>query len=132
MPVHDSGSSAMKSPSSAPRESSLWELLEARATEHANAPLFTFVGDMEGEEERLSHAGLLKRASESGMPRVARGFLRAGVSLHPDSAELWEALAKREKALGDAGAARVALRQARRAKESRAAQEARAPQPSGR
>ncbi|QSQ26196.1 amino acid adenylation domain-containing protein [Pyxidicoccus parkwayensis] len=78
----------MKSPSSAPRESSLLELLEARATEHADAPLFTFVGDVEGEEERLSHAGLLKRAQAIGatLQAVAAPGERA-VLLYPPGLE---------------------------------------------
>ncbi|AGC49061.1 beta lactamase family protein [Myxococcus stipitatus DSM 14675] len=62
---------------------------------------------------------LLKRVVEPESPRVALGLLRAGVALHPESPELWEALAKREKAQGHKAEARAALRQARRAREAR-------------
>ncbi|WP_163866052.1 serine hydrolase domain-containing protein [Myxococcus eversor] len=52
-------------------------------------------------------------------PRVGLGLLRAGVALHPESPELWDALAKREKAQGHKAEAKAALRQARRAREAR-------------
>lgn len=65
----------------------------------------------------LSPPAILKRVAQADSPRVALGFLRAGVVLHPRSPELWEALAKREKAQGHAAAAKEALRQAHRAKE---------------
>ncbi|WP_338873190.1 serine hydrolase domain-containing protein [Myxococcus stipitatus] len=62
---------------------------------------------------------LIKRVIEPETPRVGLGLLRAGVALHPESPELWEALAKREKAQGHKAEARAALRQARRAREAR-------------
>ncbi|RKH29654.1 serine hydrolase [Corallococcus praedator] len=79
----------------------------------------------------LSPAGFLRRLLDTRSPKVARGLLRSAVTLHPDAPELWEALAKRERALGDPGAAKVALGQAKRARQVRAAQEARAPRPPG-
>ncbi|WP_244238372.1 serine hydrolase domain-containing protein [Corallococcus terminator] len=79
----------------------------------------------------LSPAGFLRRLLDTRSPKVARGLLRTAVTLHPDAPELWEALAKRERALGDPGAAKVALGQAKRARQVRAAQEARAPRPPG-
>ncbi|NRD47423.1 serine hydrolase domain-containing protein [Corallococcus exiguus] len=79
----------------------------------------------------LSPSGFLKRLLDTRSPKVARGLLRAAVTLHPDAPELWEALAKRERALGDAGAAKAALAQAKRARQVRAAQEARAPKSQG-
>ncbi|NOK17364.1 serine hydrolase domain-containing protein [Corallococcus carmarthensis] len=79
----------------------------------------------------LSPAGFLKRLLDTRSPKVARGLLRAAVTLHPDAPELWDALAKRERALGDAGAAKTALAQAKRARQVRAAQEARAPKSTG-
>ncbi|MBZ4421337.1 serine hydrolase [Myxococcus sp. RHST-1-4] len=66
----------------------------------------------------LTPAGLMKRANEAESPRVGLGLLRAGAVLHPESPELWEALAKREGAQGNRTQARAALRQARRARES--------------
>ncbi|MFP2905916.1 serine hydrolase, partial [Pyxidicoccus sp. 3LFB2] len=50
-------------------------------------------------------------------PQVGLGLLRAGVALHPDSPELWEALAKREGAQGRKAQAKASLQQARRARE---------------
>ncbi|MHA7627365.1 serine hydrolase [Corallococcus sp. M7] len=79
----------------------------------------------------LSPTGFLKRLLDTRSPKVARGLLRAAVTLHPDAPELWDALAKRERALGDAGAAKTALAQAKRARQVRAAQEARAPKSQG-
>lgn len=65
----------------------------------------------------LAPGGLLKRVGEAESPQVGLGLLRAGVTLHPDSPELWEALAKRERAQGHKAEATAALRQARRARE---------------
>jgi hypothetical protein len=65
----------------------------------------------------LGPGGLLKRVGEAESPQVGLGLLRAGVELHPDSPELWEALAKREGAQGHKAQAKAALRQARRARE---------------
>lgn len=65
----------------------------------------------------LAPGGLLKRVGEAESPQVGLGLLRAGVALHPDSPELWEALAKREGAQGHKAQAKAALRQARRARE---------------
>lgn len=75
----------------------------------------------------LSPAGFIRRLLDTRSPKVARGLLRAAVTLHPDAPELWDALAKRERALGDPGAAKVAQGRAKRARQVRAAQEARAP-----
>ncbi|MCP3143864.1 serine hydrolase [Pyxidicoccus xibeiensis] len=66
----------------------------------------------------LSPAGLMKRVGEAESAQVGLGLLRAGVELHPDSPELWEALAKRAGAQGQKAEAKAALRQARRARES--------------
>ncbi len=66
----------------------------------------------------LAPAGLMKRVGEAESPQVGLGLLRAGVELHPDSPELWEALAKREGAQGHKAQAKAALRQARRAREA--------------
>ncbi|MCY1000052.1 serine hydrolase [Myxococcus sp. MISCRS1] len=67
----------------------------------------------------LAPTPLLKRVAEAESPRVGLGLLRAAVALHPESPELWEALAKREKAQGHKAEAKAALRQARRAREAR-------------
>lgn len=64
----------------------------------------------------LSPQGLMKRVAQADSPQVARGLLRAGVVLHPGAPELWEALAKREQALGNPSGARESLKQARRAR----------------
>ncbi|NMO23040.1 beta-lactamase family protein [Pyxidicoccus fallax] len=69
----------------------------------------------------LTPAGLMKRANEAESPRVALGLLRAGTALHPESPELWEALAKREGSQGNKTQAKAALRKARRAREVGAA-----------
>jgi len=66
----------------------------------------------------LAPAGLLKKVGEAESPKVGLGLLRAGVALHPDAPELWEALAKREQAQGHKAQARAALNQARRAREA--------------
>jgi CubicO group peptidase (beta-lactamase class C family)/tetratricopeptide (TPR) repeat protein len=66
----------------------------------------------------LAPSGLMKRVAEAESPQVGLGLLRAGVVLHPDAPELWEALAKREGAQGNKTQAKAALRQARRARES--------------
>jgi predicted Zn-dependent protease len=66
----------------------------------------------------LAPAGLLKKVGEAESPKVGLGLLRAGVALHPDAPELWEALAKREQAQGHQAQARAALNQARRAREA--------------
>ena len=66
----------------------------------------------------LTPEGLMKRVGEAESARVELGLLRASVALHPDSPELWEALAKREGAQGDTAQAKAALRQARRAREA--------------
>ncbi|NTX53641.1 serine hydrolase [Myxococcus sp. CA039A] len=68
----------------------------------------------------LAPMSFLKRVvMDSETPRVGLGLVRAGVALHPESPELWEALAKREKAQGHPAEAKAALRQARRAREAR-------------
>ncbi|WP_255442348.1 serine hydrolase [Corallococcus sp. Z5C101001] len=99
---------------------------EAEAIPHVREAFETPEGSLV-----LSPAGFLKRLVDMRSPKVARGLLRAAVTVHPDAPELWEALAKRERALGDAGAAKAALAQAKRARQARAAQEARAPRPPG-
>ncbi|NTX60137.1 beta-lactamase family protein [Myxococcus sp. CA051A] len=68
----------------------------------------------------LAPMSFLKRVvMDSETPRVGLGLVRAAVALHPESPELWEALAKREKAQGHPAEAKAALRQARRAREAR-------------
>ncbi|MCE9671713.1 beta-lactamase family protein [Myxococcus stipitatus] len=68
----------------------------------------------------LAPAAFLKRVVlEAQDAKVGLGLVRAGVALHPDSPELWEALAKRERAQGHKAEAKAALRQARRARELR-------------
>ncbi|XXF81171.1 serine hydrolase [Myxococcaceae bacterium GXIMD 01537] len=80
----------------------------------------------------LSPAMLLKRVAQTSAPLVARGLLRAGVDLHPESPELWEALAKRERAMGNPSGATQALKQARRARAMPpAAVQALSPRPTG-
>lgn len=79
----------------------------------------------------LTPAGLMKRAGEAESPLVGLGLLRAGVVLHPESPELWEALAKREGAQGNRARARDALRRARRAREAAAPPAPSASRPSG-
>ncbi len=85
---------------------------EALATEHVRAASALLEGGT-----ALSPQGLMKRVAQADSPVVARGLLRAGVALHPGSPELWEALAKRERALGNTAGARESLKQARRARE---------------
>lgn len=72
-------------------------------------------GLLEGATE-LSPKALLRRVYLTDSPLVARGILRAGVALHPDDAKLWETLAKRERALGNAAGAKTALQEAKRAR----------------
>ncbi|AGC45639.1 amino acid adenylation domain-containing protein [Myxococcus stipitatus DSM 14675] len=64
----------MKPSSSAALDSTLLDLLEERAGANAEAPLFTFVEDSDGDEARLSRGELWRRAR-----RVAAA-LRQGVS----------------------------------------------------
>lgn len=85
---------------------------EAPALEHIRAASELLEG-----ATALSPQGLMKRVYRADSPLVARGLLRAGVALHPGAPELWEALAKRERALGNPTGAREALKQARRARE---------------
>jgi amino acid adenylation domain-containing protein/non-ribosomal peptide synthase protein (TIGR01720 family) len=56
----------MKPHSSSALDSTLLDLLEERAGTNAEAPLFTFIEDSDGDEARLSHAGLLRRARRVG------------------------------------------------------------------
>jgi len=78
----------MKPSSSAASATTLLELLEARAEQLRDQPLFTFVED--GEEERtvLSHAGLERRARSIGaaLQRVVAAGERA-VLLYPPGLE---------------------------------------------
>ncbi|MCP3102587.1 beta-lactamase family protein [Myxococcus sp. K15C18031901] len=68
----------------------------------------------------LAPAAFLKRVVlEAESAQVGLGLVRAGVALHPDSPELWESLAKRERSQGHKAEAKAALRQARRAREGR-------------
>ncbi|AEI64014.1 serine hydrolase domain-containing protein [Corallococcus macrosporus] len=66
----------------------------------------------------LAPKSFLKRLYTVPSTAVAAGLLRAGVALHPDAPELWEALAKRERSLGRKAAATAALREAKRAREA--------------
>ncbi|WP_426755788.1 serine hydrolase [Myxococcus sp. Y35] len=66
----------------------------------------------------LAPKNFLKRLFSVESTAVAAGLLRAGVALHPDAPELWDALAKREKALGRKAASAAALREAKRAREA--------------
>ncbi|MFP2962805.1 serine hydrolase [Myxococcus sp. 1LA] len=66
----------------------------------------------------LAPKNFLKRLFNVESTAVAAGLLRAGVALHPDAPELWEALAKREQSLGRKAAATAAQREAKRAREA--------------
>ncbi|WP_163785519.1 serine hydrolase domain-containing protein [Myxococcus vastator] len=66
----------------------------------------------------LAPRNFLKRLFTAESTAVAAGLLRAGVALHPEAPELWEALAKRERRLGRKAAATAALREAKRAREA--------------
>src|SRR4051794_18759379 len=56
----------MTSPSPVSHASTLLELLEERATRHAERRLFSFLEDAEGESSELSYAGLWQRARGLG------------------------------------------------------------------
>ncbi|MBU8896736.1 beta-lactamase family protein [Corallococcus sp. M34] len=91
------------------------ELLAAREEEEGMAHVREAATTPEGTL-MLTPSGFLKKAKMAKGTRIARGLLRVGVRLHPSAPELWEALAKKERALGDASAAKAALQQARAAR----------------
>ncbi|WP_044889954.1 serine hydrolase domain-containing protein [Myxococcus hansupus] len=66
----------------------------------------------------LAPRNFLKRLANVESAAVAAGLLRAGVLLHPDAPELWDALARREKSLGRKAAATTAQREAERARKA--------------
>jgi tetratricopeptide (TPR) repeat protein len=103
---------ALQPRSAQPRLALAEVLLEAGQEAEAQEHLRVAFTSLEGARV-LSAPALLRRASRAGSPRVALGLLRAAVSLHPQSPLLWRALARQERALGNAAAARAARRRAR-------------------
>jgi CubicO group peptidase (beta-lactamase class C family) len=84
---------------------------DAEAQKHLRAAFESLEGSMV-----LAPQTVMKRVLQADSPVMQRALLRAAVAAHPQAAHLWEALAQRERALGNAPGARTALTQARRAK----------------